>query len=49
MLDEIANIPIISRKVVPKKKQQRKKYTKSNALRNVYRAKVRSHNKKRGK
>ena len=46
MLGQILNIPIISNK--PVKEAERVKYTKSDALRNVYKAKVNKITKKRG-
>jgi len=49
MFDEIANIVIISPKPEHKQIVPKQKYTKSEALRNVYKAKVSNINKKRGK
>ena len=49
MFDEIANIVIISPKTENKQIVPKPKYTKSDALRNVYKAKVSNINKKRGK
>ena len=48
MLDSIANISIPFPKI-PEEKKVRHKYTKSDALRNVYKAKIDKITKKRGK
>jgi len=48
MLDSIANISIPFPKI-PEEKKVRHKYTKSDALRNIYKVKVDKITKKRGK
>jgi|TARA_Y100000310_G_scaffold340858_1_gene438067 hypothetical protein len=48
MLDDIVNVPIISYAPIKKKNKEKPKYTKSDAMRNLYKAKVSSITKKRG-
>jgi hypothetical protein len=48
MLNDIANITIMPHKNIKRPKQEQNKYTKSDALRNVYRAKVHTLINKRG-
>jgi len=49
MFNDIANIAIITPKPEKKQSVSKPKYSKSQALRNVYKAKVSNINKKRGK
>jgi hypothetical protein len=49
MFNDIANIPILSVKKEKENIVPRPKYTKSQAMRNVYKAKVNNITKKRGK
>ena len=46
---DIIDIPIVKPALKKPKKKPRSKYTRSNALRNIYKAKVNNITKKRGK
>jgi|TARA_R100001594_G_C3963440_1_gene245961 hypothetical protein len=49
MFDEISNIPILKPALKKPNRQPGVKYTRSDAMRNIYKAKVNNITKKRGK